>query len=184
MGISLRGYAKHRGVTLKAVQKAVARKRIKLEPDGTVDAARADRDWTANSDLAGVLPNIIGGQKQAYRTARGMAADPEVMPAPATVAGDPMHAYLKARAVKETFLAKRAQAEYELLMGKLIEKTKSHEYAATLSQMVKEALLAQPDRLAPILAALDDVPSIHKVLMNDNKAVLQKLSKAIANSGF
>jgi hypothetical protein len=69
-------------------------------------------------------------------------------------------------------------------MGKLIEKTKSHEYAATLSQMVKEALLAQPDRLAPILAALDDAPSIHKVLMNDNKAVLQKLSKAIASSGF
>jgi hypothetical protein len=55
MGISLRGYARHRGVTLKAVQKAVARKRIKLESDGTVDAARADRDWTANSDLAGVL---------------------------------------------------------------------------------------------------------------------------------
>ena len=82
MGISLRAYAKHRGVTLKAVQKAVARKRIKLESDGTVDAARADRDWTANSDVAGVLPNIIGGQKQAYRTARSMAADPDVLPAP------------------------------------------------------------------------------------------------------
>ncbi len=184
MGISLRGYAKHRGVTLKAVQKAIARKRIKLEPDGTVDAARADRDWTANSDIAGVLPNIIGGQKQAYRTARSMAADPELMPAPATVAGDPMHAYLKARAVKETFLAKRAQAEYELLMGKLIEKTKSHEYAATFSQMVKEGMLALPDRLAPILAALDDVPSTHKVLLNEIKVLLQKLSKAIANSGF
>ena len=55
MGISLRGYAKNRGVTLKAVQKAVARKRIKLESDGSVDAVRADRDWTANSDIAGVL---------------------------------------------------------------------------------------------------------------------------------
>ena len=65
MGISLRAYAKHRGVTLKAVQKAIARKRIKLESDGTVDAARADRDWAANSDVAAVLPNIIGGQKPA-----------------------------------------------------------------------------------------------------------------------
>ncbi len=184
MGISLRGYARHRGVTLKAVQKAIARKRIKLEPDGTVDAARADRDWAANSDVAGVLPNIIGGQQQAYRTARSMAADPEVMPAAATVAGDPLHAYLRARAVKETFLAKRAQAEYELMMGKLIEKTKSHEYAATFSQMVKEGMLALPDRLAPILAALDDVPSIHKVLLNEIKVLLQKLSKAIASSGF
>ena len=113
-----------------------------------------------------------------------MAGDPDVPPAAATIAGDPLHAYLKARAVKETFLAKRAQAEYELLMGKLVEKAKSHEYAATFSQMVKEAALALPDRLAPILAALDDVPSIHKVLTTEMKAMLQKLSKAIANSGF
>ena len=184
MGISLRAYAKHRGVTLKAVQKAIARKRIKLETDGSVDAARADRDWAANSDVAAVLPNIIGGQKPAYRTAKVMAGDPDVPPAAATIAGDPLHAYLKARAVKETFLAKRAQAEYELLMGKLVEKAKSNEYAATFSQMVKEAALALPDRLAPILAALDDVPSIHKVLTTEMKAMLQKLSKAIANSGF
>ncbi len=184
MGISLRGYAKHRGVTLKAVQKAVARKRIKLESDGSVDAARADRDWTANSDVAGVLPNIIGGQKQAYRTARSMATDPEVMPAPATVAGDPLHAYLKARAVKETFLAKRAQLEYEQLAGKLIDKSIPKEWAAAFFQMVKEHVLAQPDRLAPTLAAISDIASAHKVLLNDCKAMLVRLSKAVADSRF
>ena len=184
MGISLRAYAKHRGVTLKAVQKAIARKRIKLESDGTVDAARADRDWTANSDVAAVSAQHHRRPEAGIPDSQGHGADPDVPPAAATIAGDPLHAYLKARAVKETFLAKRAQAEYELLMGKLIEKTKSHEYAATFSQMVKEAVLALPDRLAPILAALDDVPSIHKVLMNEMKAMLQKLSKAIASSGF
>jgi hypothetical protein len=184
MGISLRGYAKHRGVTLKAVQKAIARKRIKLESDGTVDAARADRDWTANSDLAGVLPNIIGGQKQAYRTARSMVAVPEVASVPTNLAGDPLSVYMKARAVKETFNAKKAQLEYELLAGKLIDKNIPRESAAALLQMVKEHVLAQPDRLASTLAAISDIASAHKVLLNDCKAMLVRLSKAVADSRF
>ena len=184
MGISLRAYAKHRGVTLKAVQKAIARKRIKLESDGTVDATRADRDWAANSDVAAVLPNIIGGQKQAYRTAKSMVPDSEIPPAAPTIAGDPLHAYLKARAVKETFLAKRAQLEYEQLAGKLIDKSIPRESAAAFLQMVKEHVLAQADRLAPTLAAISDIASAHKVLSNDGKGLLVRLSKAVADSGF
>jgi hypothetical protein len=78
-----------------------------LETDGRIDAARADRDWAANSDVAAVLPAIIGGQKPAYRTAKMMVENPDVPPAAATIVGDPLHAYWKARAVKETFLAKR-----------------------------------------------------------------------------
>jgi hypothetical protein len=61
VGNSLWAYAKHRGVTLKAVQKAITYKWSMLEPDGRLEAARTDRDWATNSDIAAVLPNIIWG---------------------------------------------------------------------------------------------------------------------------
>jgi hypothetical protein len=47
MGLSLRGYAKHRGCRLFAVQKACRSGRIPVLPDGTIDPAAADAAWDA-----------------------------------------------------------------------------------------------------------------------------------------
>jgi hypothetical protein len=47
MGISLRAYGRHRGVTLAAVQKARQTGRIPVLADGTVEAAAADAAWDA-----------------------------------------------------------------------------------------------------------------------------------------
>ena len=38
MGVSLRAYARMRGCSLTAVQKAISSKRITTLPDGTIDA--------------------------------------------------------------------------------------------------------------------------------------------------
>lgn len=51
MGISIRAYARHRGVTDTAVHKAIRAGRITPEADGTIDADRADREWARNSDV-------------------------------------------------------------------------------------------------------------------------------------
>ena len=45
MGISIRAYARHRGVSDTAVHKAIRSGRITPEADGTIDPGRADRDW-------------------------------------------------------------------------------------------------------------------------------------------
>jgi hypothetical protein len=47
MGVSLRAYARHRGVTLAAVQKARQTGRIPVLADGTVEADAADAAWNA-----------------------------------------------------------------------------------------------------------------------------------------
>ena len=55
MGLSGRKYAAHRkttglpGGTVRAVQEALSAGRIQLEPDGSIDPARADRAWAANT---------------------------------------------------------------------------------------------------------------------------------------
>src|SRR5512146_3310940 len=45
--VSLRAYAKHRGVTLKAVQKAIESGRIHPNADGKIDTDRSDADMGA-----------------------------------------------------------------------------------------------------------------------------------------
>ena len=45
MSMSLRAYARHRGVALSAVQKAIASGRIHPEPDGSIDPIKADAHW-------------------------------------------------------------------------------------------------------------------------------------------
>lgn len=64
----LRAYARRRGCTLRAVQKAIEEERIRKERQGRIDPAQADADWTANTD-----PSQTGGDEpelgfQAART--------------------------------------------------------------------------------------------------------------------
>ena len=50
MGMSRRAYARHRDMAENAVRKAILTGRIRLEPDGTIDAVKADRDWATRTD--------------------------------------------------------------------------------------------------------------------------------------
>jgi pyruvate/2-oxoglutarate dehydrogenase complex dihydrolipoamide acyltransferase (E2) component len=47
--LSLRAYAKHRGVSLAAVQKAIHSGRITANADGLIDSDRADAEWAAKT---------------------------------------------------------------------------------------------------------------------------------------
>jgi len=58
------------------------------------------------------------------------------------------------------------------------------EYAATFSAIVKDALMSMPDRLAPMLAAVDDEKAIHRLLAVDVTALLKKVNKAVTDSGL
>ena len=52
MGLSIRAYARHRGVSHVAVLRAVKQGRVSLEPDGTIDPAKADTSWERSTDPA------------------------------------------------------------------------------------------------------------------------------------
>ena len=160
---------------LTAVQKAIASKLITPLPDGTIDPERANQEWAKNT-FAG----------QTIHKATTSAQPPRVPPAPEPTgpAGDPVTAYLRARAVKESFAARTAQLEYEERAGKLIQAVRASEYAATFSAIVKDALMAMPDRLSPMLAAVDDEKAIHRMLVAEVSAWLRKVSKAVADAGL
>jgi len=50
MGLSIRAYARHRGVSDTGVRKAIRTGRVVPEPDSTIDPVRADRDWARNTE--------------------------------------------------------------------------------------------------------------------------------------
>lgn len=54
LGISIRAYAKHKGVSHTAVQKAIETGRIKTLSDGSIDEDEADSDWESNTNMAKV----------------------------------------------------------------------------------------------------------------------------------
>ena len=170
MGVSLRAYARMRGCSLTAVQKAIASKRITTLPDGTIDTERANQDWEKNTFAGQTIHKAQTASAPVHESPVG--------------SGDPVTAYLRARAVKESFAARTAQLEYEERAGKLIPAARAAEYAATFSSIVKDGLMAMPDRLSPMLAAVDDEKAIHRMLVAEVSAALRKVSKAVADAGL
>jgi hypothetical protein len=86
--------------------------------------------------------------------------------------------------VKESFQARTAELDYKERAGKLIDAARASEYAATFSAIVKDGLMAMPDRLAPMLAAVDDEKTIHRMLGAEITALLRKVSKSVADAGL
>jgi aspartokinase-like uncharacterized kinase len=174
MGVSLRAYARMRGCSEGAVRKAIAAKRITPNTDGTIDPERANQEWERNT-FAG---------KTLHTTSRQTMVHQAAIPQSPELTSDPIAAYLRARAVNETFKAKVAQLEYEERAGKLIQATKAGEYAAEFSAIVGDALSAWPDRLTPLVAASMDESVVHKILGNEVAALRRKIAKAIADAGL
>ena len=51
MGVSIRAYGRHRGVSDTAVCKAIKAGRITAEPDGTINPKKDDGEWSRNTDV-------------------------------------------------------------------------------------------------------------------------------------
>ena len=191
MGVSQWAYARLRGVAMSAVQKAVASKRITLNPDGTIDPERANEEWERNTFAGKTLHQAT--QQAVKPRAVPVSAPPPPragsgMPSPPEASGDPVTAYLRARAVTETYKARTAQLEYEERAGKLIPATQAGEYAASFSNIARDQVAAWADRLTPVLmpffAPGTDESVIHRLLMREGDAALRKISKAIADAGY
>lgn len=50
MGLSIRAYGRHRGVSHVAVMRAIKAGRVPVESDGTIEPAKADAAWKRSTD--------------------------------------------------------------------------------------------------------------------------------------
>jgi len=84
--------------------------------------------------------------------------------------------YSKARAAKETFAAKNLQLAYEKKAGKLCNTDDVKALAQGLGRVVRDRLLALPEKLSPILSAEQDQDEIRDILEKNITIALEDLS--------
>jgi hypothetical protein len=137
VGLSIRGYARHRRVTHEAVRKALAAGRITAGADGTIDPATADRAWAATT-----APRMNGQH--------GHSA-PEAPPAGSSVLDS--GAFQRARTAKSVIDAQRARLELDHRRGALITRDVAVHKAFSFARMLRDAWLTWPARVGPQLAA-------------------------------
>lgn len=93
------------------------------------------------------------------------------------------NSYQQAKAVNEKYKALTAKAEYESLIGKLVDAEEARLFAADLAASFRGALEVLPDRLAPELVPLNDTEALRAVLVESFEQVLTDLADKIAKWG-
>lgn len=123
----MRAYAKHRGVSVEAVSKAVKRGRITCNRNekghAMIDPEIADKQWAENSDESKVR-------------------EPE--PEPELEQKKPGYSHF--RGIREGYAAKLAQLEYEQKTGRLIDGEEVRQLWITIASIARTRILAIPSK--------------------------------------
>jgi hypothetical protein len=157
MGISIRAYARHRGVSDTAVHKAIREGRITREADGSIDAARADREWARNSgdpvlrETAKPVANPAAKPtvKPGTQTPPSREASAEPVVPPLTVGGTTL---LQARTVHEALRVQLRKVELAEKKEELVDRARAVAHVFKLAREERDAWLNWPNRIAPQLA--------------------------------
>lgn len=149
MGLSIRAYARHRGVSHVAVKKAIDSGRIGIESDGTIDPDRADREWAQNTassrkPVARAAPPVADISRPPVRE----AAEPATPPLSA--GGTSL---LQARTVNEVVKAQTNKVRLARLKGDLVDRSQAIAHVFRLARTERDAWLNWPARISAQMAA-------------------------------
>lgn len=144
MGISIKAYARHRGVSPAAVRKALEYGRITKQADGTIDPVRADRDWAANT-----LPR--DGEGKGAVPVEALDAVHAVLPDLADIDLQGM-TLVEIRTANEILKVHERKLKLEKLRGGLIDRNKALAMALSLARQTRDAWANWPVRVAVSMA--------------------------------
>ena len=161
MGLSIRAYARHRGVSHVAVKKAIDTGRITPLPDGTIDPVVADAQWAANTtptrrSMADAASDKTTQQVSAspreipQASARAVRETPEP-PTPALSSGGT--SLLQARTVNEVVKAQTNKVRLAQLKGELVDRAQAVAHVFKLARAERDAWLNWPARISAQMAA-------------------------------
>ncbi|BCB28255.1 hypothetical protein SKTS_31410 [Sulfurimicrobium lacus] len=149
MGLSIRAYARHRGVSHVAVKKAIDTGRITPEADGTIEPNRADLEWAQNT-VAARKPVAAKTASPAAEPIRPASAPVEPV-APMLSAGGT--SLLQARTVNEVVKAQTNKVRLAQLKGDLVDRSQAIAHVFRLARTERDAWLNWPARISAEMAA-------------------------------
>jgi hypothetical protein len=162
--ISIREYARRRGVSHTSVLKAIKRGRIKLTR-GKLDPVVADAAWETNTDPAQRRPT-----RGAKDGRSGTNGTPKRTPEGVT--------YAKSRAQREIYLARLAELEYDVKKGKLVDADEVRARVFTIARTARDILIGMPDRLAPRIVGETNQHEIHRMIAEEVARVCNEIASA------
>jgi hypothetical protein len=170
MGLSIRAYARHRGVSHVAVMKALRAGRISAEADGSIDPNHADQAWAKNSEP----PRVSAAHRAAPVAMQATVRD---APAPALPTGGT--SLLQARTVNEVVKAQTNKVRLAQLKGEVVDRAAALAHVFTLARAERDAWLNWPARIvAPLAAQFGvDAHALHLALDAAVREHLQELGE-------
>lgn len=177
-GLTIRAYARHRGVSHTAVRKALASGRIRPEADGSIDPSRADEQWAVSTNLSKPRNSVIGEPKLRASTVERQPAHDNGSIVPLEGPTRLASSYAASRAARESYLARLARLDFEQRSGKLVDADEVRAQLFGLGRRLRDALMGVPDRLAPLLAGESNAAEVHRILSEELLAALAEVSAA------
>ncbi len=155
MGLSIRAYAKARGVSHVAVLKAAKAGRIPVESDGTIDPGKADAAWRRSTDpgrekarskppptsdkLRPVADAAVGSVRETLKE-QGLPAGGNVT-------------FVQARTAHEIAKAHLARLRLQRMKGELVDRARATALVFRLAREERDSWLTWPARVAALIAA-------------------------------
>lgn len=156
MGVSRREYARLRGVAENAVRYAIARGRITLEPDGSIDPERANKEWAATTDPSQQRTSAPREPREAQPTKAVPRAALDTL---AAAAGEPPGkpegdvTFLRARTANEVIKAQERSVRLARIKGELVDRTRAIATVFGLARRERDAWVQWPARVSALMAA-------------------------------
>ena len=153
MGLSIRAYARHRGVSHVAVLRAIKTGKVTPEPDGTIDPAKADASWERSTDpgrasptphskpetLRPVAEPALGSVRETLRE-QGLPAGSRVT-------------FVEARTAREIAMAHLTRLRVQRMKGELVERDRAVALVFRLAREERDTWINWPARVAALMAA-------------------------------
>lgn len=179
-------YAESRNITHSAVQKAIASGRIADAVKGKkgrsvlIDPVLADKLWqenTLNMHKDNVVDKISKASKENVSSLDSQSDDQNVSDnLSKTDQKKIAENYQKSRALREIYQAKMAQLEFEEKSKVLVRVEDVKMHAFNTARVVRDSILAIPDRIAPILANCQDEFECHRIVKEELQRCLEELA--------
>jgi hypothetical protein len=160
MGLSRRAYARHRGVAENAVRKAIAAGRITLEPDGTIDPDKADRDWATRTDPSQQrgthAPSMPKPSREPVHDKAVPRAAVDAVQKTLRESGEKAEGdvtFLRARTANEVIKAQERSVRLAKIKDELVDRARAVTTVFALARRERDAWVQWPARAAALMAA-------------------------------
>lgn len=149
MGLSIRAYARHRGVSHVAVLRAAKAGRVSLEPDGTIDPAKADISWERSTDpgRSRAKPEKLKPVAEAAMGSVRETLKEQGLPASGNVT------FVQARTAHEIAKAHLARLRLQRMKGELIDRARATALVFRMAREERDTWVNWPARVAALISA-------------------------------